>query len=58
VSTRRSQIANYQEENSDLLQYASVTQNERGEDVLRIDWDAIDAITDKEKGAEVETYVG
>ena len=57
ISGRREQIAAYQEENSHLLQYASVTQNERGEDVLRIDWDAINAIANKE-GAEVETYVG
>ena len=57
ISGRKDQIAAYQKENSQLLQYASVTQNERGEDILRIDWEAIDAITDKEKGSEVETYV-
>lgn len=57
VSGRKDQIAAYQKENSQLLQYASVTQNERGEDILRIDWEAIDAITDKEKGSEVEAYV-
>ena len=58
ISGRKDQIAAYQKENSQLLQYASVAQNERGEDILRIDWEAIDAIADKEKGSEVETYVG
>jgi hypothetical protein len=37
--SRRQQIAQYQQENSDLLKYAKIVQNERGEDVLRIHWD-------------------
>jgi len=36
---RRSQIRQYQQENADLMKYAKVVQNERGEDVLRIHWD-------------------
>jgi hypothetical protein len=36
---RRSQIQQYQQENADLMKYAKVVQNERGEDVLRIHWD-------------------
>jgi hypothetical protein len=36
---RRSQIQQYQQENADLMKYAKVVQNERGEDVLRINWD-------------------
>ena len=47
----------YQAENSDLNKYAGVTQNERGEDVLRIDWDAINAVTDADEGQRIEDYV-
>lgn len=57
VSGRRDQINAYQQENSDLLKYASVTQNERGEDVLRIDWDLINTVDDKEEMSDIEEYV-
>ena len=57
ASGRKKQIVEYQSENSDLNKYAGVTQNERGEDVLRIDWDAINAVTDADEGQRIEDYV-
>ena len=58
IAGRKDQIAEYLKENSDLNTYANVTQNDRGEDVLRINWELIDAITDKDEGARVEEYLG
>ena len=57
ISGRKYQIDKYQEENADLMKYANVTQNERGEDVLRINWDLIDQVTDTEEGERIEEYV-
>ena len=57
ISERRSQIDAYQQENSDLAKYAGFTTDENGNYVLRIDWDAINAITDPEEGERVEKYV-
>ena len=57
ASGRKKQIVEYQSENSDLNKYAGVTQNERGEDVLRIDWDAINTVTDADEGERIEDYV-
>ena len=54
---RRSQIQQYQQENADLMKYAKVVQNERGEDVLRIHWDQIDLVEDPEQGERIEDYV-
>ena len=54
---RRQQIAQYQSENSDLMKYAKVVQNERGEDVLRINWDQINLVEDPEQGQKIEDYV-
>lgn len=54
---RRSQIQQYQQENADLLKYAKVVQNERGEDVLRIHWDQINLVKDPEQGQRIEDYV-
>lgn len=54
---RRQQIAQYQSENSDLMKYAKIVQNERGEDVLRIHWDQIDLVEDPEQGQRIEDYV-
>ena len=56
--SRRQQIAQYQQENSDLLKYAKIVQNERGEDVLRIHWDQINLVEDPEQGQRIEDYVG
>ena len=57
IAGRKWQIDQYQSENMDLQNYAQVTQNERGEDVLRIDWDAIEAVTDPDQGQKIEDYV-
>lgn len=57
IEERKAQISQYQSENPDLNKYASVTQNERGEDILRIDWDLIEAITDTDEGEAIEEYV-
>ena len=54
---RRQQVAQYQSENSDLMKYAKIVQNERGEDVLRIHWDQIDLVEDPEQGQRIEDYV-
>ena len=54
---RRSQIQQYQQENADLMKYAKVVQNERGEDVLRIHWDQINLVEDPERGQRIEDYV-
>ena len=54
---RRSQIQQYQQENADLMKYAKVVQNERGEDVLRINWDQINLVEDPEQGQRIEDYV-
>lgn len=54
---RRSQIQQYQQENADLMKYAKIVQNERGEDVLRINWDQIDLVEDPEQGERIEDYV-
>ena len=54
---RRQQIAQYQLENSDLMKYAKIVQNERGEDVLRIHWDQINLVEDPEQGQRIEDYV-
>ena len=57
IYNRKQQISLYQNENSDLTKYANVTQNEYGEDILRINWDLIDAVKDSKEGERVETYV-
>lgn len=58
VRGREWQIQQYLKENQDLLKYANVEKNERGENVLRIDWDAINAVRDSELGERIEEYVG
>ena len=57
IEGRKGQISDLIKENADLTKYANVTQNERGEDVLRINWDLIDAVTDTEEGEAIEEYV-
>ena len=54
---RRTQIQDYLAENSDLARYADIFQNERGEDVLRINWEQIDLVQDPDKGQRIEDYV-
>lgn len=57
INNRKYQINQYQSENADLIKYANVAQNERGEDILRINWDLIDSITDTDEGQRIEDYV-
>ena len=57
IAGRKSQISQYQSEKADLSAYANVVQNERGEDVLRINWNLIDQVTDPDEGARIEEYV-
>lgn len=57
ISGRTTQINDYLAENSDLRQYAWTETNDRGETVLRIDWDAINSITDQDLGDRVEEYL-
>ena len=57
IAGRKYQIEQYQAENAELAKYAFITQNEQGEDVLRIDWDAINAVTDEDEGQRIEDYV-
>lgn len=58
VEGRKEQIKLYQKEKEELNKYGWVEENSRGESVLRIDWDAIDAITSQDEMGKVEEYVG
>ena len=58
IEARNDQIKKYQEENKDLNKYGWTETNERGETVLRIDWDLIDTIKDPEEGEKIEEYIG
>ena len=57
IDAREKQIDQYQKENQDLTKYARTEANEHGEQVLRIDWDAINAVTDPDQMERIETYV-
>ena len=57
ITNRRYQINQYQSENADLTKYANVVQNDRGEDVLRINWDLINSVTDTDESQRIEDYV-
>ena len=57
IAERETQISDYQAENSDLTQYASVVQNDDGESVLRINWDLINSVTDSDEGDRIDDYV-
>lgn len=57
IEGRKKQLKTYLDENSDLTKYANIQTNEYGEQVIRIDWEAIDAITDQDKGQEIEDYI-
>ena len=58
IKGRQNQIEKYQEENKDLNKYGWTETNERGETVLRIDWDLIDTVKDTEQGEKIEIYIG
>lgn len=57
IAEREAQISDYQAENSDLTQYASVVQNDNGESVLRINWDLINSVTDSDEGDRIDDYI-
>ena len=57
IAGRAEQINTYQQEKSGLNKYAWTETDEHGNMVLRIDWEAIEAISNEEKGKEVEDYI-
>ena len=57
IAGRKEQLEEYMADNANLSKYAGIETNERGEQVLRIDWEAINKITDTDKGQEVEDYI-
>lgn len=57
IAGRKQQMNEYLKENSSLAKYANIETNERGEQVLRIDWEAINKVTDEEKGQKIEDYI-
>lgn len=57
ISGRQQQIQQYQRENSQYNKYAWSETDEHGNMVLRINWDAINNITDEEEGSAVEEYL-
>jgi hypothetical protein len=44
-------------ENSDLNKYATISTNEQGEQVLRINWEEINKVTDPELGNRIEEFI-
>ena len=58
IAGRQQQIQQYQQENSKYNKYAWSETDEHGNMVLRVDWDAINAIDDEETGKGVEEYLG
>ena len=57
IAGRKEQLEEYMADNANLSNYAGIETNDRGEQVLRIDWEAINKITDADKGQEVEDYI-
>ena len=57
IAGRKEQLEEYMADNANLSKYAGIETNERGEQVLRIDWEAINKITDADKGQEVEDHI-
>ena len=57
IAGRKKQLEEYIADNSSLSKYAEIETNERGEQVLRIDWEAINKVTDADKGQEIEDYI-
>lgn len=57
IAGRQQQIQQYQQENSKYNKYAWSETDEHGNMVLRIDWAAINAISDEEEGKGVEEYL-
>lgn len=57
IAGRKEQLEEYMTDNANLSKYAGIETNERGEQVLRIGWEAINKITDADKGQKVEDYI-
>ena len=57
IAGRKEQLEEYIADNSSLSKYAEIETNGRGEQVLRIDWEAINKVTDADKGQEIEDYI-
>lgn len=57
ISQRMADITMLQLKNMGFAGYASVEKNSYGDSVLRINWDAIEQITDKTLGDNVKEYV-
>lgn len=57
IKGREAQIEAYMAQNSGYAQYAGVETNEYGDQVVRIDWDAINAISNDDERKKVEEYV-
>lgn len=57
IAGRKEQLEEYLADNSSLSKYAEIEINERGEQILRIDWEAISKVTDADKGQEIEDYI-
>lgn len=57
IAGREAQIEEYLAENAELNKFANVDKNERGEQILRIDWDAINQVNNEEEMKEIEEYV-
>lgn len=57
VKGRKEQIKAYQKE-QELTEYAWTEQNQFGEEIIRINWDLINSLDDKEEIASIEEYLG
>lgn len=57
IAGRKQQMNEYLKDNSSLSKYASIETNERGGQILRINWEAINKVTDEEKGQKIEDYI-
>lgn len=57
ISGRKKQMNEFIGSNSSMTKYANIQTNERGEQILRINWDEINKVTDEEKGQAIEDYI-
>ena len=57
IKGRQAQIEAYTAQNAGYAQYAGVETNAYGDQVMRIDWDAINAISNDDERKKVEEYV-
>ena len=57
IKGRQAQIEAYTAQNAGYAQYAGIETNAYGDQVMRIDWDAINAISNDDERKKVEEYV-